>query len=158
MSCQQSERLISSRISEDILSAASYSRKTLSILLPPMVTRSIRTCEDRATVTDERTCADHRRSWVYWLISDGIPTIALRFFIVFGPRQVLSNLDTSVLAIFTSRLLRLLGLEEAVQPDVVHLNSYVHVACLAARSRACGLGLVGQSPCISGAYRWPPGS
>jgi dTDP-L-rhamnose 4-epimerase len=34
-----------------------------------------------------------------------IPTVALRFFNVFGPRQALSNPYTGVLAIFTSRLL-----------------------------------------------------
>lgn len=35
----------------------------------------------------------------------GIPTIALRFFNVFGPRQALSNPYTGVLAIFAARLL-----------------------------------------------------
>jgi dTDP-L-rhamnose 4-epimerase len=35
----------------------------------------------------------------------GIPTVALRFFNVFGPRQALSNPYTGVLAIFTSRFL-----------------------------------------------------
>lgn len=35
----------------------------------------------------------------------GVPTVALRFFNVFGPRQALSNPYTGVLAIFTSRLL-----------------------------------------------------
>jgi dTDP-L-rhamnose 4-epimerase len=35
----------------------------------------------------------------------GIPTIALRFFNVYGPRQALSNPYTGVLAIFASRLL-----------------------------------------------------
>jgi dTDP-L-rhamnose 4-epimerase len=35
----------------------------------------------------------------------GIPTVALRLFNVFGPRQALSNPYTGVLAIFTSRLL-----------------------------------------------------
>jgi dTDP-L-rhamnose 4-epimerase len=35
----------------------------------------------------------------------GIPTVALRFFNVFGPRQALSNPYTGVLAIFAARLL-----------------------------------------------------
>jgi dTDP-L-rhamnose 4-epimerase len=35
----------------------------------------------------------------------GMPTVALRFFNVFGPRQALSNPYTGVLAIFASRLL-----------------------------------------------------
>ena len=36
----------------------------------------------------------------------GIPTVALRFFNVYGPRQALSNPYTGVLAIFSTRLLR----------------------------------------------------
>ena len=35
----------------------------------------------------------------------GIPTIALRFFNVYGPRQALSNPYTGVLAIFAARIL-----------------------------------------------------
>src|SRR5207253_613436 len=35
----------------------------------------------------------------------GIPTVALRFFNAYGPRQALSNPYTGVLAIFASRLL-----------------------------------------------------
>ena len=35
----------------------------------------------------------------------GIPTVALRFFNVYGTRQALSNPYTGVLAIFASRLL-----------------------------------------------------
>src|SRR5690606_3898749 len=35
----------------------------------------------------------------------GVPTVALRFFNVYGPRQALSNPYTGVLAIFASRLL-----------------------------------------------------
>ena len=35
----------------------------------------------------------------------GIPTVALRFFNVYGPRQALSNPYTGVLAIFAARLL-----------------------------------------------------
>jgi dTDP-L-rhamnose 4-epimerase len=35
----------------------------------------------------------------------GIPSVALRFFNIFGPRQALSNPYTGVVAIFSARLL-----------------------------------------------------
>jgi dTDP-L-rhamnose 4-epimerase len=47
----------------------------------------------------------------------GIPTVALRFFNVFGPRQALSNPYTGVLAIFTSRLL-------SSKPPVIYEDGY----------------------------------
>lgn len=46
----------------------------------------------------ERMCLTVGRAY-------GIPTVALRFFNVYGPRQALSNPYTGVLAIFASRLL-----------------------------------------------------
>ena len=46
----------------------------------------------------ERLCLIFGRAY-------GIPTVALRFFNVYGPRQALSNPYTGVLAIFASRLL-----------------------------------------------------
>ena len=46
----------------------------------------------------ERLCLMSGRAY-------GIPTVALRFFNVYGPRQALSNPYTGVLAIFASRLL-----------------------------------------------------
>ena len=72
-------------------------------------------CEPRADARDEAADArvglravevrpgaplpDHRRA------PTSIPTVALRFFNVYGPRQALSNPYTGVLAIFASRLL-----------------------------------------------------
>ncbi|MFQ6105936.1 MAG: NAD-dependent epimerase/dehydratase family protein [Candidatus Hydrothermarchaeaceae archaeon] len=37
-------------------------------------------------------------------VTYGIPTVALRYFNVYGPRQALSNLYTGVCAIFSSRI------------------------------------------------------
>jgi dTDP-L-rhamnose 4-epimerase len=65
-----------------------------------------------------------------------IPTVALRFFNVFGPRQALSNPYTGVLAIFTSRLLN----NEAplVYEDGYQRRDFVHVADVV---QACRLAL-----------------
>jgi dTDP-L-rhamnose 4-epimerase len=48
---------------------------------------------------------DQERSCLVCGDAYGIPTVALRFFNVYGPRQALSNPYTGVLAIFASRLL-----------------------------------------------------
>jgi len=54
-----------------------------------------------------------------------IPTIALRFFNVFGPRQALSNPYTGVLAIFTSRLLN--GQAPLIYEDGYQQRDFVSV-------------------------------
>ncbi|MDB4988508.1 MAG: UDP-glucose 4-epimerase [Myxococcaceae bacterium] len=65
----------------------------------------------------------------------GIPTVALRFFNVYGTRQALSNPYTGVLAIFASRLLNEkspLVFEDGLQRrDFVHVDDVVQ-ACLRA--------------------------
>jgi dTDP-L-rhamnose 4-epimerase len=65
----------------------------------------------------------------------GIPTVALRFFNVYGTRQALSNPYTGVLAIFASRLLndkRPLIFEDGLQRrDFVHVDDVVQ-ACMRA--------------------------
>ncbi len=63
----------------------------------------------------------------------GIPTVALRFFNVYGPRQALSNPYTGVLAIFASRLLN--GNPPAIFEDGLQRRDFVSVrdvaqACL----------------------------
>jgi dTDP-L-rhamnose 4-epimerase len=68
----------------------------------------------------------------------GIPTLALRFFNVYGPNQALSNPYTGVLAIFASRLLN--GRPPLVFEDGLQQRDFVHVrdiaaACLAALER-----------------------
>ena len=66
----------------------------------------------------------------------GIPTTALRFFNVYGPRQALSNPYTGVLAIFASRLLN--GRPPLVYEDGEQRRDFVNVADVA---RACVLAL-----------------
>jgi dTDP-L-rhamnose 4-epimerase len=66
----------------------------------------------------------------------GIPTVALRFFNVFGPRQALSNPYTGVLAIFAARLLN--NRSPLVFEDGLQRRDFVHVSDVA---RACRLAL-----------------
>ena len=66
----------------------------------------------------------------------GIPTVALRFFNVYGPRQALSNPYTGVLAIFGSRLLN--GHAPAIYEDGEQRRDFVSVYDVA---RACRLAL-----------------
>jgi dTDP-L-rhamnose 4-epimerase len=70
----------------------------------------------------------------------GIPTVALRFFNVYGPRQALSNPYTGVLAIFAARLLN--GRPPMVFEDGLQRRDFVHVSDFAG---ACRLAL--QSDC-----------
>ncbi len=66
----------------------------------------------------------------------GIPTIALRFFNVYGPHQALSNPYTGVLAIFASRLLN--GKPPLIFEDGLQRRDFVHVSDVVA---ACRLAL-----------------
>ena len=66
----------------------------------------------------------------------GIPTVALRFFNVYGPHQALSNPYTGVLAIFASRLLN--GRPPIVYEDGRQTRDFVSVHDVA---RACALAL-----------------
>lgn len=61
-----------------------------------------------------------------------IPTVALRFFNVYGTRQALSNPYTGVLAIFASRLLN--GKPPLIFEDGNQIRDFVHVKDIA---RAC---------------------
>src|SRR5215218_3938429 len=65
-----------------------------------------------------------------------VPTVALRFFNAYGPRQALSNPYTGVLAIFASRLLN--GRPPLVYEDGGQRRDFVHVKDVA---RACVLAL-----------------
>jgi dTDP-L-rhamnose 4-epimerase len=65
-----------------------------------------------------------------------IPTVALRFFNVYGPRQALSNPYTGVLAIFASRLLN--GNAPLVYEDGEQRRDFVSVRDV---SRACMLAM-----------------
>jgi dTDP-L-rhamnose 4-epimerase len=66
----------------------------------------------------------------------GIPTIALRFFNVYGPRQALSNPYTGVLGLFAARLLN--GRRPMVFEDGRQRRDFVNVDDVA---RACALAL-----------------
>lgn len=66
----------------------------------------------------------------------GIPTTALRFFNVYGPRQALANPYTGVLAIFATRLLN--GQPPLVFEDGRQRRDFVHVGDVA---RACRLAV-----------------
>jgi dTDP-L-rhamnose 4-epimerase len=76
-----------------------------------------------------------RMSLLYGAAYD-VPTVALRFFNVYGPRQALSNPYTGVLAIFASRLLN--GRRPLVYEDGGQRRDFVNVADVA---RACRLAL-----------------
>lgn len=66
----------------------------------------------------------------------GVPTVALRFFNVYGPRQTLSNPYTGVLAIFAARLLN--HKPPLVFEDGQQRRDFIHVRDVA---RACRLAL-----------------
>jgi dTDP-L-rhamnose 4-epimerase len=66
----------------------------------------------------------------------GIPTVALRFFNVYGPRQSLSNPYTGVLSIFASRLLN--DRPPLIFEDGNQCRDFVHVQDVA---QACKLAL-----------------
>jgi dTDP-L-rhamnose 4-epimerase len=71
----------------------------------------------------------------------GIPTAALRFFNVYGPRQALSNPYTGVLAIFACRYLN--RKPPLVFEDGLQQRDFVHVRDVA---RACRLALTDGAP------------
>jgi dTDP-L-rhamnose 4-epimerase len=72
-----------------------------------------------------------------------IPTVALRFFNVYGPRQALSNPYTGVLAIFASQLLN--DLAPLIFEDGRQQRDFVNVRDVA---RACRLSL--ETPAAAG--------
>jgi len=59
----------------------------------------------------------------------GIPTVALRYFNVYGPRQALSNPYTGVVAIFSARLMN--GSPPVVFEDGLQSRDFVHVSDIA---------------------------
>jgi dTDP-L-rhamnose 4-epimerase len=73
---------------------------------------------------------DHEEMFVAWGRAYGVPTTALRFFNVYGPRQALSNPYTGVAAIFASRLLN--GRAPLIFEDGDQSRDFVHVTDIAA--------------------------
>jgi dTDP-L-rhamnose 4-epimerase len=81
------------------------------------------------------TKRDHEELCLVTGSAYGIPTVALRFFNVYGPGQALSNPYTGVAAIFASRLLNgrpPLIFEDGLQSrDFIHVRDIVDGICLA---------------------------
>jgi dTDP-L-rhamnose 4-epimerase len=75
----------------------------------------------------------------------GLPTVALRYFNVYGARQALSNPYTGVAAIFSSRLLNHrppLVFEDGLQSrDFVHVNDIVQANMLAMEKEEANYGV-----------------
>jgi dTDP-L-rhamnose 4-epimerase len=82
---------------------------------------------------------DQERLCLIFGAAYGVPTVALRFFNTYGPRQALSNPYTGVLAIFASRLLN--GRPPLVFEDGLQRRDFVSVYDVA---RACRLALERQ--------------
>jgi dTDP-L-rhamnose 4-epimerase len=92
------------------------------------------------------TKRDHEEMSLVMGAAYGIPTVALRFFNVYGPGQALSNPYTGVAAIFASRLLNgraPLVFEDGRQSrDFIHVSDIVRGILLALESdRAVGRAL-----------------
>ncbi|HLM09216.1 MAG TPA: SDR family NAD(P)-dependent oxidoreductase [Thermoleophilaceae bacterium] len=79
---------------------------------------------------------DQERMCLMFGSSYGVPTVALRFFNVYGPHQALSNPYTGVLAIFAGRLLN--GRPPLIFEDGEQRRDFVNVDDVA---RACVLAL-----------------
>jgi dTDP-L-rhamnose 4-epimerase len=81
---------------------------------------------------------DQERLCLIWGRAYGVPTTALRFFNVYGPRQALSNPYTGVMAIFTARLLNgrqpLLYEDGQQRRDFVSVHDIALACCLALES------------------------
>jgi dTDP-L-rhamnose 4-epimerase len=73
---------------------------------------------------------DHEEMFLTWGRAYGVPTTALRFFNVYGPRQALSNPYTGVGAIFASRLLN--GRPPVIFEDGGQSRDFIHVSDLVA--------------------------
>jgi dTDP-L-rhamnose 4-epimerase len=72
------------------------------------------------------TKRDHEELFLSVGEAYGIPTVALRYFNVYGPRQALSNPYTGVVAIFCGRLL--CGKEPIIYEDGKQSRDFVHVS------------------------------
>lgn len=81
------------------------------------------------------TKRDHEEMCLAVGAAYGIPTVALRYFNIYGPRQALSNPYTGVMAIFSARIMnrgRPLIFEDGLQTrDFVHVSDIVRANLLA---------------------------
>jgi dTDP-L-rhamnose 4-epimerase len=92
--------------------------------LEPLPTPESKTCANSSVYA--LTKYDQERLALVFGAAYDIPTVALRFFNVYGPRQALSNPYTGVLAIFASRLLN--GNAPLVFEDGGQRRDFVNVA------------------------------
>jgi len=91
------------------------------------------------------TKRDHEEMFLAVGTAYKIPTVALRYFNVYGPRQALSNPYTGVCAIFSSRLLnrkRPVIYEDGLQSrDFVHVTDIVQANILAMEKEEADYGV-----------------
>lgn len=71
------------------------------------------------------TKRDHEEMFLCFGRAYRIPTVALRFFNVYGPRQALSNPYTGVAAIFSARILN--GQPPVIYEDGLQSRDFIHV-------------------------------
>ncbi len=71
------------------------------------------------------TKRDHEEMFLCFGRAYGIPTVALRFFNVYGRRQALSNPYTGVAAIFSARILN--GQPPVIYEDGLQSRDFIHV-------------------------------
>ena len=83
---------------------------------------------------------DHEEMFVCCGNAYGIPTVALRYFNIYGPRQSLSNPYTGAAAIFSSRLLN--GNAPLIFEDGQQTRDFVHVSDIVAGT-ILALGMLG---------------
>jgi dTDP-L-rhamnose 4-epimerase len=102
--------------------------------LTPLPTPESKACANSSVYA--LTKYDQERLCLVFGAAYDVPTVALRFFNVYGPYQALSNPYTGVLAIFASRLLN--GNAPFVYEDGGQRRDFVHVRDVA---RACVLAL-----------------
>ncbi len=102
------------------------------------ITNPIGTTEDKPlqpTSIYAVTKRDHEEMFLSYGRAYGVPTVALRYFNIYGSRQALSNPYTGVLAIFGGRILsgnRPVIYEDGLQTrDFVHVNDIVQANLLA---------------------------
>jgi dTDP-L-rhamnose 4-epimerase len=81
------------------------------------------------------TKRDHEEMFMAIGRAYGIPTVALRFFNIFGPRQALSNPYTGVAAIFSSRLLN--GHAPIIFEDGRQTRDFIHVSDIVSGLLSC---------------------
>jgi dTDP-L-rhamnose 4-epimerase len=118
----------------DLASRRWEPRGTRGQKLRPLPTPETKPCANSSVYA--LTKSDQERLCLVYGAAYDVPTVALRFFNVYGPRQALSNPYTGVLAIFASRLLN--GKRPLVYEDGEQRRDFVNVRDVV---RACTLAL-----------------